>query len=50
MILDNYYWWFKAALPEKLCDEILEYGKSQTSERAWTGGNEKEKFTLGHIS
>tara|TARA_B100001564_G_C20469243_1_gene591844 strand:- start:40 stop:669 length:630 start_codon:yes stop_codon:yes gene_type:complete len=43
MILDNYYWWFKAALPEKICDEILEFGKSQTIKKAWTGGDEKKK-------
>ena len=43
MILDNYYWWFKAALPEKLCDDILEFGKSKGFERAWTGGDKTKK-------
>jgi len=43
MMLDNYYWWFKAVLPEKLCDDIVEFGKSQGFERAWTGGDKTKK-------
>ena len=38
MNLSFYYWWFKAALPERICDEILEFGKSTENEEAWTGG------------
>jgi len=37
MKLINYYWYFKSAIPERICDQIVEYGKS------------KNKNTLGLI-
>ena len=28
MNLSNYCWWFQNAIPERICDEIVKYGKS----------------------
>ena len=33
MLLSNYYWYFQSAIPKKICDEIIEYGKSQKKKR-----------------
>jgi hypothetical protein len=40
MLLSNYYWYFQSAIPKKICDEIIEYGKSQKKKQlqALTGG------------
>ena len=38
MNLRNYYYYFKSALSPRICDDILQYGKSQNSEIAVTGG------------
>jgi hypothetical protein len=27
MNLTNYYWYFKSAIPERICDDISKYGK-----------------------
>ena len=37
MNLEYYYWYFKSALPKRLCEEIIQYGNSQT-EKILTGG------------
>ena len=29
MNLQYYYWFFQAAIPPKICDDIIEYNKSQ---------------------
>jgi hypothetical protein len=29
MNLTNYYWYFKSAVPPRICDMILQYGKAQ---------------------
>ena len=34
MILQHYYWCFKNALPPRICEDILEYGKSLKDEKA----------------
>ena len=34
----NYYWYFKSAVPERICDEIVKYGKSISDQMAVTGG------------
>ena len=36
MILKNYWWTFEGALPARICDDILEYGKSLKDEKAKT--------------
>jgi len=43
MILENYYWYFKAAIPERICNDIVRYGKSLQSQMALTGGSETQK-------
>ena len=29
MNISNYYWYFKSAVPERICDMIVQYGKSE---------------------
>ena len=37
MNLEYYYWYFQSAIPPKICDDIIEYGKSQQEQIALTG-------------
>ena len=37
MNLKWYYWYFQSVVPEKICDDIIEYGLSQKSQIALTG-------------
>jgi hypothetical protein len=37
MNISNYYWYFKSAIPPKICDDIIKYGLSQTETMARTG-------------
>ena len=41
MNLSCYYWYFPAAIPTKICDDIVEYGNSKNKEIAITGGQRK---------
>ena len=38
MNLQNYYYYFQSALPPRLCDDIVAYGKMHKAETAVTGG------------
>ena len=38
MNLENYFYYFKSAVPEHICDDIVRYGKSIQDEMAVTGG------------
>jgi PKHD-type hydroxylase len=38
MNLSNYYWYFKSALPPRLCDEIIKYALEKKETMAITGG------------
>ena len=38
MNLTNYYWYFQRAIPERICDDIVRYGKSLQDQMAVTGG------------
>jgi PKHD-type hydroxylase len=38
MNLNNYYYYFKKAIPERTCDEIIKYGNQQREELAVIGG------------
>ena len=38
MNLTNYYWYFQSAVPARICDEIVKYGKSISDQMAVTGG------------
>ena len=37
MNLEYYYWYFQSAIPPKICDDIIEYGKSKQEQIALTG-------------
>jgi len=38
MNLTNYYWYFKSAVPSRICDEIVKYGQQLQDQMAVTGG------------
>ena len=38
MNLATYYWWFKSALPPRICDDIVNYGLKHKDDMAITGG------------
>ena len=40
MNLSNYYWYFQSALPPRICDMIIQYGKAEKKREvlAITGG------------
>ena len=38
MNLENYYWYFKKAIPPRICDDIVEYGNEQQEDVALTSG------------
>ena len=44
MNLQNYYWYFQSAIPARICDEIVKYGKSISDEMAVTGGLGNKKL------
>ena len=52
MQLQNYYYWFKNAIPSHVCDDIVRYAKSLQDQMAVTGGfngkklNKKEEQDL----
>ena len=37
MNLHNYYWWFKSAIPPRICDEIVNYGLRHKEDTGITG-------------
>ena len=49
MNLKYYYWYFQSAIPERICDEIVRYGKEQEKETAITGSNSKEVKDLTEL-
>ena len=44
MNLTNYYWYFKSAIPERICDDISKYGKQLQEQMAVTGGYGDKKL------
>ena len=52
MNLTNYYWYFQSVIPERVCNDIVRYGKSLQDQMAVTGGygnkplNEKQTKDL----
>ena len=44
MNLTNYYWYFKSAIPENICDDISKYGKQLQEQMAVTGGLDNKKL------
>jgi len=49
MNIHNYYWYFKAAVPPKICDDIIRYGLSKSESMALTGGYGNKKLTKNEI-
>ena len=49
MNLQNYYWYFQSAIPERICDEIVKYGKSLSDQMALTGGFGGKKLNKKQI-
>ena len=42
MNLEYYYWYFTKAVPERICDDIVRYGKESEKEMALTGHQRTE--------
>ena len=49
MQLQNYYYWFKDAIPHHVCDDIVRYAKSIQDEMAVTGGLGNRKLNKKEI-
>jgi len=49
MNLFNNYWYFKSAIPSKICDDIIKYGLSQKETMGKVGGFENENPTIEQI-
>jgi len=49
MQFDNYYWYFKSAIPEKICDDIIKYALSKKETMAKTGTYGDKKLTEKEI-
>ena len=45
----NYYWYFKSAIPPKICDDIIKYGLTQEETIARTGGYGDKELTKDQI-
>ena len=43
MNLNNYYWHFEAAIPPKICDEIIKLGEERQTLQAVTGQTKEEE-------
>ena len=46
MNLENYYYYFQSAVPERICDDIIKYGNQLKSEKAKVDDNKGEKENL----
>ena len=42
MTLQNYYWYFRSAIPPRICDEIIQHGLSKKESFARTGDYDKK--------
>jgi len=49
MNLDNYYWYFKSAIPVRICDNIIKYASSKSETIARTGGFGDKKLNKEEI-
>tara|TARA_R110000803_G_scaffold137717_1_gene204617 strand:- start:776 stop:1402 length:627 start_codon:yes stop_codon:yes gene_type:complete len=49
MNLTNYYWYFKSAVPEHVCDDIVKYGHQLQDQMAVTGGYGNKKLNSKQI-
>ena len=49
MNIENYYWYFQSAIPNRICDDIARYGKQLQDEMAVTGGLGAKKLNQKQI-
>ena len=49
MNLTNYYWYFESAIPLRICDDIVRYGKQLQDQIAVTGGYNPKKLNNKQI-
>ena len=49
MNLTNYYWYFKSAIPEHICDDIVKYGHQMQDQMAVTGGYGDKKLNQKQV-
>ena len=49
MNLTNYYWYFKSAVPSRICDDISKYGKQLQEQMAVTGGYGDKKLNSKQV-
>ena len=49
MNLNNYYWYFKSAIPPRICDDIVKYALSKEQTVARIGGYEDKKLSKQDI-
>ena len=49
MQLQNYYYWFKDAIPHHVCDDIVRYAKSIQDQMAVTGGYGNKKLNKKEV-
>jgi PKHD-type hydroxylase len=49
MNISNYYWYFKSAIPPKICDDIIKYGLTQAETMARTGGYGDKELTKDQV-
>jgi len=49
MNISNYYWYFKSAIPPRLCDDIIQYGLSKSEVLAKVGAFKNKKLNKDEI-
>jgi len=49
MNLQNYFWYFKKAVPDHICDDIIKYGLQIKEEMAVTGGYGDQKLNRKQV-
>ena len=49
MNLTNYYWYFKAALTPRFCDDVIAYANKQKEVMARTGGYGERKLNKEEV-
>ena len=49
MNIENYYWYFQSAIPNRICDDIARYGKQLQDEMAVTGGLGAKKLKVSFM-
>ena len=49
MNLQNYYWYYRQAVPAHICDAIVKYGLQTREEMAITGGYGNQKLNQRQV-